>query len=61
MFLRLPPTYVSSTSTGPVNKPVSVANASRKRCAMNHADFCVMPRSRCSFMLDTPLRLVAHR
>ena len=28
---------------------------------MNHAVFCVTPRSRCSFMLDTLLRLVVSR
>ena len=28
---------------------------------MNHAVFWVIPKSRCSFMLDTPLRFVEHR
>ena len=31
------------------------------RCARCQAVFCVTPRSRCSFMLDTPLRLVLMR
>ena len=35
--------------------------ASRSRWARKYADFWVMPRSRCSFMLDTPLSDVDQR
>ena len=34
---------------------------SRRRWARNQADFCVIFKSRCSFMLDTLLRLVMNR
>ena len=36
-------------------------HASRRRCARNQADRCVIPRSRWSFILDTSLRLVVIR
>ncbi len=50
MFLRLPPKYASSTSTGPSNVIRTSANAPRMRCNMNHAVACRTPRS--------PFRLV---
>ena len=64
MFLRLPPIYVSSTSTGPENfGPLSLPppHASRMRCSMNHEVGWLTPMSRWSFMLLTPLRLVSSR
>ena len=61
IFARRPSMYVSSTSTGPTKMLPPPSNAARSRCAKRQADFCVMLRSRCSFMLDTLLRLVKHR
>ena len=37
------------------------ARAKRRLCARNHADFCEIPRSRSSFMVETRFRLVAIR
>ena len=51
----------SSTSTGPANASPGRVNASRIRWSMNHAVFWLTPMSRCSFMLDTPFRLVSSR
>ena len=56
-----PPMYVSSTSTGPSKTIFTPLNASRMRWSMNHAVACLTPRSRCSFMLDTPFRFVISR
>ena len=50
MFLSLPPTKVSSTSTPPLSGPpsfvpnVPVLRASLRRCSMNHAVFWETPR-----------------
>lgn len=47
MFFARPPMNVSSASAGPLsfrNEPVSIA--SRMRCSMNHAVFCVTPIAR---------------
>ena len=57
-FLNLPPTYVSSTSTGPLKSPPCTSMALRIRWARCHAARCVMPRSLLSFRLLTPLRFV---
>ncbi len=61
-YLRsVPPRLVSSTSNGfkPGNS-WSLYDFLNRR-AKCQADFCVMPKSRCSFMLDTPLGLVLIR
>ena len=57
----LPPIYVSSISTMPDSISPSFLHASRKRCSINHADFCVMPNSLPICKDDTPLRAVAIR
>src|ERR1019366_8980232 len=59
MFISLPPTKVSSTSTGPPLLPPSFIRepfciASRTRCNMNHADFWVILRVRAISALLTP-------
>ena len=56
--MRSPPTNVSSTSTGPWNGGLSASSALLIRCATCHADFCVMPRARLSWRLDTPFGCV---
>ena len=61
MFRRLPPRYASSISTGPENSPLASAKVARMRCPRYQADFWVIPRSRCSFMEETPFRLVVIR
>ena len=37
------------------------AIALRMRCARCHADFCVISKSRCKRMDETPLRLIVTR
>ena len=62
LFLRLPPMYVSPNLTGPSNGiSASPAHASRIRCIMNQALRWLIPKSRCSFMLETDFRLVRQR
>ena len=62
IFFALPPTNVSSASTGPANGPPSRScHISRSRCDRCHADFCVMLRSRCSFIDETPFSEVVSR
>ena len=51
---------VSSTSTVPESRWPPIQPC-RMRCAMNQALFCVIPRSRCSFTLETPLSEVVIR
>ena len=41
--------------------PAQLPHTSRMRCNMNHAVVCVTPKSRWSFMLDTPFREVSSR
>src|SRR6266487_991414 len=49
MFFARPPMNVSSTSVMPdIFWKVPVSIASRMRCNMNHADFCVTPSDRAS-------------
>ena len=55
MLFALPPTSVSSASTGPAKGRSSGSrHVSRSRCARCQADFWLMLRSRCSRMLETP-------
>ena len=61
LFFSLPPINVSSASTGPANGWPSLFHASRIRWPKCHADFWVIPKSRCSFMLDTLLSDVVIR
>jgi hypothetical protein len=56
-----PPTKVSSASTSPSNILSSVgAIASRIRCSMNHAVFCVTPRARPSSCDEVPFLVLAR-
>src|SRR5271157_720206 len=58
MLWTRPPTQVSSTSTGPPSCPILnrdlFLRAKRSRCPTNHADFCVIPKLRCSSQELTP-------
>src|ERR1039458_2052715 len=62
MLIALPPTNVSSISTGPL--PPSLVEVlsvitSRIRCSMCHALFCVTPMVRAISQEETPLRQFA--
>ena len=46
MLRALPPMNVSSTSTSPESRKLSVCMASRMRWRTNHADFWVIPSDR---------------
>ena len=59
---RVPDYIVSSTSTGPEKgADAPFAHASRSLCSMNHAVFCVTPRSRCNFVLEAPFTSVVSK
>ena len=45
----------------PCNGTLKSSHTSRSLCPRCHAELCAIPRSRCSFMLETPLRLVVKR
>jgi len=61
MFIRFPPKYASSASTGPANSPVPSSVALRNWCSRNQADFWAIPSSRWSFKDEIPLMFVVNR